>query len=481
MHRGNPLIEGLGFPLTKQQIQTQSAVAFTGGLDLSAVPEELHGYYTRSSILNLFSLHVVQDEMVEVYEAIRLGIEVGYLGRNPLQEDWQRILYSVERDKDEPLKATNIKRLNLIENSYTYLVCGLSGRGKSSMVKQALRLIDQTIEHGAYSDQKGKTLTSQLTQVTYLYVEHHERTGQKNFLNSVLEAIDEVTGEDYVYRHRNSNVKDLINAVRKAVILHHIGALVIDEAQNFAKAPEKIVIGPNEKTSMKFVEELVNSLGVSTIFVGTFSTLNLFTKEMTITRRTIRAGSMSLASCSVESGFWKNLCHALFNSVLLIGGTENQDALRLKLHDLSGGIPAIAVSIVQATLRFLSYFPAEKQSLTTRALDFVFLKQYNFLAAPINALIEGQYHKFEDLKPMLLLEKVTPKSDDSSEKLKDVERQAKELVEVATRENSKLMTGRVQLMPSQPPRSAHEVSADKQSEAMSPENLLNLASRKEDK
>jgi len=98
-----------------------------------------------------------------------------------------------------------------------------------------------------------------------------------------------------------------------------------------------------------------------------------------------------------------------------------------------------------------------------------------------SALIEGQYHKFEDLKPMLLLEKVTPKSDDSSEKLKDVERQAKELVEVATRENSKLMTGRVQLMPSQPPRSAHEVSADKQSEAMSPENLLNLASRKEDK
>ncbi|QOL25668.1 ATP-binding protein [Thalassotalea sp. LPB0316] len=324
MHRGNPLIEGLGFPLTKQQIQTQSAVAFTGGLDLSAVPEELHGYYTRSSILNLFSLHVVQDEMVEVYEAIRLGIEVGYLGRNPLQEDWQRILYSVERDKDEPLKATNIKRLNLIENSYTYLVCGLSGRGKSSMVKQALRLIDQTIEHGAYSDQKGKTLTSQLTQVTYLYVEHHERTGQKNFLNSVLEAIDEVTGEDYVYRHRNSNVKDLINAVRKAVILHHIGALVIDEAQNFAKAPEKIVIGPNEKTSMKFVEELVNSLGVSTIFVGTFSTLNLFTKEMTITRRTIRAGSMSLASCSVESGFWKNLCHALFNSVLLIGGRRTK-------------------------------------------------------------------------------------------------------------------------------------------------------------
>ncbi|WP_105200889.1 ATP-binding protein [Pseudoalteromonas sp. T1lg10] len=479
MHRGNPLVEGLGFPLAKQQIHTQCGVSFVDGLDLTGVPEELHGYYTRSSILNLFSLHVVQDEMVEIYEAIRLGIEVSYLGRNPLNDDWQGILAAIEADKDAPLKSLNIRRLNLLENSYTFLISGLSGRGKSSMVKQALEQIEQKIEHTAYSMSDGTMKPCPLTQITYVYVEHHDRVGQKAFLTAILDAIDEATGEQYAYKQRNSSVYELIQTVRKAVVKHHIGALIIDEAQNFAPSSSDFKIGTNEKTSMKFVEELVNTLGVSTIFVGTFSALELFAKEMTITRRTLRAGSLNLASCDVESGFWKNLCHALFNSVRFSAARDSDGALRYKLHDLTAGIPAIAVSVVQATLRFLSYFEASKQTLTASALEHVFLKQFSPLSGPIAALhsmrVRSDYKAYEDLKPMRLLEMVNPKNAHHDvEKLKAVESKAKQMMQEYERDNAKLLRGKVQVIPHKPPRTAYEVDASQESDKMSPDNFLSM-------
>ncbi|QYJ78352.1 ATP-binding protein [Shewanella acanthi] len=475
MHRGNPLVEGLGFPLSKKQIHSQCGIPFVGGLDLSDVPEDLHGYYTRSSILNLLSMHVVQDEMVEIYEAIRLGIEVSYLGRNPLNDNWQGILAAIEADKDKPLQSINIKRLNLLENSYTFLITGLSGRGKSSMVKQALNQIEQVIEHTTYPMPDGTQQSCCLTQVTYLYVEHHDRVGQKAFLKAILGEIDALTGEKYSYVNRQASVYELIQIVRKAVIKHHIGTMVIDEAQNFALSPKDLKIGPNEKTSMRFVEELVNTLGVSTIFVGTFGALELFAKEMTITRRTLRAGSLMLACCDVESGFWKNLSYALFNSVRFVAPRDSDDALRYKLHALTAGIPAIAVSLVQAVLRFLSYFEASKQTLTVSVLDHVFVKQFAPLSGPIAALHHGGYREYEDLKPMRLLEMINPKdSKDDQGKLKVLEDTARELQESYEREKAKLLTGTVQLKPNKAPRTAHEVDATKESSALSPDNFLSM-------
>jgi hypothetical protein len=267
-------------------------------------------------------------------------------------------------------------------------------------------------------------------------------------------------------------VKDLINAVRKAIVIHHIGCLVVDEAQNFSPAVGDLKIGTNEKTSMRFVEELVNVLGVSTIFVGTFSALKLFTKEMTVTRRTIRAGSLNLASCPVDSPFWINLCGALVTSITLAGGCDSYDMLRLKLHELSAGIPAIAVSVTQATLRFLSFLEPNEQKLTLEALDYVYEQQFAPLSGPVNALLHGDYHQYEDLKAMELLEVVNgdPKNEAQAQ-VEELERTAKELAQ-SYKQQYNLKEGQVQVMPSAPPRSAHQVDAQRVSEQLEPDNFM---------
>lgn len=471
--RGNPLIEGLGYPLGKKAIQERCNKPFQGDLDLSEVPEELHGYYTRSVIGNLFDVRVCQDEMVEVYEVIRQSIESGYRQRNPLSKAQNRLLSAIQKDSDEPMMAQHLDSLDLFNASYSYLICGLSGRGKTSMIAQALAHIEQVISHEAYPVDAQTVVPFRQTQITYIYVQHHDRRGQKALLSSILEAIDEATGEQYAHQHRNSTVKKLITAVRKAVVVHCIATVIIDEAQNFAPCSTEIKIGTNEKTSMKFVEELFNSIGTSLIFVGTFSTLELFSKELTITRRTIRCGSMALASCPADGSFWKRLCREILRTNLLAGESEPIDTLRLHLHYLSAGIPAIAVSVVQATLAFLTFHAPHRQQLTTRALDYVYNQQFKLLKEPVQALHNGDYHKFEDLKPMLMLEEVNA-LDKSEQQKVALEQKALEMEALLHQQKSKLMHGAVVPAPTQLIEPAATLDAVAESDSLAPESFLDM-------
>lgn len=459
--RGNPLIEGLGFPLSISEVQKRCDVPFVDDIDLSDVPSDLHGYYTRSVLGNLFDTHVCQDEAAKIYEVLRHSIEAGYRHRNPLSPEFNRVLSAIERDKTEPIKATNIERLGLFDTAFSYLLCGLSGRGKTMMVGMALKQIEQIIEHTEYRLKGQEPIPLRFTQVTYIYIEHHDRKGQKALLQNILEAIDKLTTENYLYAHRNSSVSELITAVRKAVIAHGIGTIIIDEAQNFAPSPVELKIGTNEKTSMKFVEEIFNRIGASLIFVGTFSTLELFSKEMTITRRTIRRGSLALASCDLNSSFWNRLCDRILHTGFMCNQVTPIGTLKMHLHQRTAGIPAIAVSLVQATLYYLTYMAPEQQDLSTDAIDHVFDEQFALLRAPIDALNHGEYHLFEDLKPMLLLKESKPDYT-----------QEEGLLLAAKKLESRLMQGVVELVQQKPKEKSHEVDAKKSSEALAPGTLM---------
>lgn len=403
-YRGNPFIESLSLPLTQHQFLEQCSVPFACNLDLQSVPDELHGYYTRTAIDTLSHAYVVQDEAYRLYDNLRRMIEAGYVKRNPLNKDIRQLLTAIEKDKETPLQSNHIHALNLTDAKNCTFVAGLSGRGKTTMIKHLLKLIDQKIEHAEYATSDNEVIPLNQTQITYLYVEVHERRGQKAVLMNLLEAIDAATGENYQYRFRNYNVNNLILAVRKAVIIHGVGLIIVDEAQNLARASTSETLGNNERTSMKFFEELFNRIAVPLCFVGTFSMLKLFSKEMTISRRATANGSLMMASCNVNSSFWQRFTNTICQTNLLKNQKTDQETIRFHLHHLTAGIPAIAASLVKATLNYLTFLAPENQDLSTKALNLIFDQQFKILKPAILALRKGNYHKFEDFEPMLLLE-----------------------------------------------------------------------------
>jgi len=244
-------------------------------------------------------------------------------------------------------------------------------------------------------------------------------------LISVIEAIDEaideeiegyvteVRAESYAYIARNYNTTELLTFIRKLVVIHAVGVVVIDEAQNIAKSPPDLKIGSNEKPSMKFIEEVFNQIGCSLFFIGTMATFELFSQQMTTTRRAIRQGSMGLVSCDLNSSFWIRFCKSILKTEVLANQVTEEPLLIRYLHEKTAGIPAIAVSLVQSALSFLTFYPEKDQNLSTDFLDYIFKQYFIALQEVIDALIDGEYHLFEDLKPLLKLQRVKDRIQDN--------------------------------------------------------------------
>ena len=456
-YRDNPLIEALGQPLTMQQFYALSELPFINNVDLTGVDASLHGYYIRTQIDQLNDVYAVQDEAYRLYDVMRRMIEAGYDKRNPLRTDIRRILTAIDRDKTNPNQVAYLSSLELYSVLQSYLLIGLSGRGKSFMVRRILKLFDQVIEHFNYTDHKGREHTLDQSQVTYLYVEIHERRGQKALLLNMLEALDEVTGQAYAYEHRNRSVNELITIVRKLLIGHSVGLVVVDEAQNLAKSSRNEVLSINEKTSIKFVEELFNRVGVPIMLVGTFATLALFERETTIGRRVTKNGSMLLASCDSNSSFWNRFIRLLCQTQLLKNQSTSVDILCRHIHYLSAGIPAIASSLVRATLAYLTFLAPQDQDLSIAALDLVFNREFRVLTPALTALRKGDYHKFEDFEPMLMLESVASHSD--------------VMTQIAPPPAMNLIQGEVELS-DKPVSSQIEVQKRKKLDQLSPSVLL---------
>lgn len=468
-YKGNPFIEALGYPLTQDKLQKSCEQVFDNQMDLSSTPEVHHGYYKRSLLMNLFEVRVCPDEAVRIYEAIRHSIEFSYGNRNPFSPEMNRLLAAIERDKDQPIKAVNIKRLNLFHQSLCFLLYGLSGRGKSTMVGQVLKPIQQKIPHTEYRNGDGSLVAFEFTQITYIYVEVYDRKSQKSFLVSVLEVIDEALdgdttekrAESYAYVARNYNTSELLTFIRKLVVIHAIGMVIIDEAQNIAKSPIDFKLGSNEKPSMKFVEEVFNQIGCSLFFIGTMATFDLFTQQMTTTRRTIRQGSMGLVSCDLNSSFWIRFCKSILKTEVLANQKTEASLLRQHLHAKTAGIPAIAVSLVQSALSFLTFYPPEKQNLSVEFIDYIFEKYFIALQAVVDALIEGDYHLFEDLKALELLQCVDKKMEEDQ-----------------SRGPSLLMTGEVEEKPPQK-TNKHEVDINNTSKKIGFDAVMQTLSSEE--
>jgi len=415
-YRGNPFIESLGFPLSLTQFVAATNIPFTSDLDLSETPAELHSYYSRTAIDGLLLSYVVKDEAYQFYDLLRRMIEAGYVRRNPIGPDSNRLLVAVERDKNDPMKAVHINSLELVDAKLCTFLSGLSGIGKTTMIKNILKLIPESISHSSYQVSNGELVELDQVQITHLYIEVHNRRGKKAVLISILEALDNITKENYSYKYRNSNTGELMTIVRKAVIIHAIGLIFIDEAQNLSRPSKTETLGANEQASMKFIEEIFNVIGVPLCFVGTLSMLNLFKSEATVSRRATASGSLILGSCDVNSSFWNRFIKEMSQISFMANQQTAIADIRDRIHFITCGVPAIAASIIKATLSYLTFLDPIEQDLSVAALDQIFDEQFKVLKPSLDALRSGDYHLFEDLRPLLLLEEVIS-GDDS---IKDV-------------------------------------------------------------
>ncbi|MGL1335844.1 ATP-binding protein [Vibrio parahaemolyticus] len=393
--KGNPLIEALGLPLLPQEFIKQTTLKSELELDWSAIPDSHYSYYARSMIDNLHDSYVVQDEAPRLYDTIFRMLERGYANRNPLEYGDFKQLNNAD---DTTFSETQEITLRQTASQSSFLLAGLSGRGKTSMIESLLSTIPQKIYHTEYKDKP-----FHYDQIVWLKVDVPTTKGQRALLWRILEAIDSVAGESYYESHTKSNVTSLMIAVRKALLVHGVGLIILDEAQNLSKPSTSDKVGNNENATLRFVEELFNKVGVPLLLVGTLTTLSLFSQEMTTARRIGKDGSLILEQCNVESSFWKRFIKQMCTTSILKNQSTDLDTITRHTHHLSAGIPAIASSLIRSTMTYLTYLPAHNQDLSIAALNFVFKEQFRVISGALNALKRGKYYQYEDCAPLTQL------------------------------------------------------------------------------
>lgn len=444
-YRNNPLIEALGLPLLPAELVKKCRRIYQNELNLENLDQAYHGYYQRTAIDNLNRFHEPRDELYRIYDLQRRMIESGLVKRNPLvltdksigipimavldaiNDDLKDSKKDVKSTSPESkwIKSLNVKKLGFAEVEHSYVLAGLSGAGKTTLIEAILQCENQVIHHDKYIDHNGTEYPFRMTQIQKLYIKIDNRKGQKSTLLSILEGIDALIDEDYSLSHKSSDVRVLIAAVRKAVVIHGVGLIIFDEAQNLAPTSKNDSVGSSERTTMKFLEEIFNHVAVPTFFVGTFSILNLFSKEMTIARRSAKDGCTLLASCSVESPFWDRLCKVLFEARLLKSQKTEYEIFKLHIHQLAAGLPSIAVSLTRSTLNFLTFLEPKNQDLSIQALDKIYREQFEILHKPLEALRAANYKGYEDFEPMYLLnnvESVIKSQFSNSQKVQEIEK-----------------------------------------------------------
>jgi len=420
-YRDNPFIEAMGYPLTVEQFNQKISKPFESDIDLSDTPAELHGYYARTEIDNLADVYVVKDEAFRFYDKIRRMIEAGYKHRNPVGSSIRKLLGAIDESKSKPISSLDVREINVLRSQLCTFICGLSGIGKTKMIRTILGVIDQVHEHDNYVDSEGRTHQVDQKQITHLYVEIHERQSQRDVLKNVLAELDLYTDEKDKENYTDYNRNELITLIRKKMTIHGVGLLIVDEAQNIEKpSTSDTLTASTEKPTMKFIEDIFNRIGVPLCFLGTHSMLKVFGDEATIARRVATNGGLILGSCGVDTLFWQKLIKEMCQTNLLANQKTSLDTLTFHIHNKSAGIPAIATSLISVALCYLTFLPPKDQDLSKKVINFIFDEQFQLLKRVTNAIKNKKYHLYSDLEYLAILEEVGDKGRNAESVAKSV-------------------------------------------------------------
>ena len=271
-YKGNPFLEALPPILS---------------VDEAKIKLRNHPYYCVEerqlpAYLRLHCVERISDFVEPLSRAINLEqcisrmIRYGYKSRNPMTINYVKQLNL----GSEAIKSKDIavyKEKDYIRSTASGLIIlGISGAGKTTDIESVLKLYPQVIVHKNYKERK-----FYLKQLVWIKLDCPHDGSIKGLCINFFIMIDRILGTDYYKKFgRGKTTEQMIPEIGHVATLHGLGALVIDEIQNLDQAKS----GGSEKM-INFFVELINTIGVPVILIGTLKAQGLFTGVFRDSRR----------------------------------------------------------------------------------------------------------------------------------------------------------------------------------------------------
>lgn len=194
LFQGNPLIEALPVDLTDAEFASRITTHIPITKEQRQLPPHDRDHY----IEHIRRFYHPMKKAYDIHRQISRQIRGSYVGRNPLSTRFWSDIRTLSEKMAVTTPEEAIDIIDIIaqsrENfeyigSTTSALIGVSGMGKTMLVKRILQLLSaQVYFHSSY-----KGLEFPFQQITWLFMECPSNASVKSFLDQILFTIDAVT------------------------------------------------------------------------------------------------------------------------------------------------------------------------------------------------------------------------------------------------------------------------------------------------
>lgn len=381
---GNPFIEALPPILSV----SQAAKSIKGNVEFHPSDRLANPKSRMHMVVSLLEDYFQPlSQHVQLQEKIDMMLRTGYVGRNisdgslnrKLQEGYELIKSGGDVTANFAVEKTTARSMSLV---------GISGSGKTSSLERVLETYPQVIYHDKQN----------FFQVTYLRVECPSSGDLESLCLNFFSAVDNVLGTDYERRYAKQrlSVPKMLALMRQTANNRAIGILVIDEIQRLSQ-----VRAGGKEQMMEFFVELVNTVGIPIVLVGTPKARPIFELELQSGRRSAGLGSIywetipqyaySQTGKALNSN-WMRFTDNLWKYQWLKHGDDPlTDEIRDCWYDLSQGVLDIVLKLfVLAQLRAIAN---KKERITVGIIQSVYNQELKPVHPMLNALRSGDADK----------------------------------------------------------------------------------------
>ena len=381
-YANNPLIEALP-PILSEADAAMSIAYFPTGPDAErSLPREvrLHCIDRLKTLVQPLPIHI------ELESAVSSILRSGYVGRNPMHATTWRHLHTLSTDR------RNLAGFN--SSASTFSLVGLSSIGKTTALNAVLSSYPQLITHHRYQNKEFIH-----TQVTWLKLECPFDGSLSGLCHAFFKALDKALGQQdrYVARYRSkAGILEMIQRMEQLASTYFIGALFIDELQHLNSAKTG-----GKDNMLNFFVNLINSIGIPVVFVGTNSMVNLFSDVMRNARRACGLGMYDFKQPTEDDAVWDMLVDAAWSYQWVQKPAPLTPEIRNVLYEHTQGITDFLAKLMILGQRYA--IQANIETLTPETFTHVANTKMKLLKPALTILKNrdmAAMKQFEDLLPL---------------------------------------------------------------------------------
>lgn len=377
LYKNNPLIEAL--PIPWEQYEVSKLISFFPPYDNSqrGWPKTIRMQCVEQL------LHFVQPltRHIELASSISCAIRTGYISRNPLSPLFKRqFVVGFRQLLEEGLDKYGVNMAGIRPTACGFAIMGLSGMGKSLGAEKNVLNLPQVIRHTIYH---GEPFI--LKQIVWLKLDCPSSGSLGLLCENFFRAIDLILETNYFKKHvtAKSTKLKLLGPMAQVASLHGLGILVIDEVQRLSLQKNG---GGHEM--LNFFTELINTIGIPIVLIGTHKSESLFNSVFAEARRACGPGHDTIKNMP-NGPEWKLFLDSLWRFQWTKKVVSLTPELRETMYWESQGILDIAVKLyIIAQWRAIS---RGKEEVTVELLQEMANEKLKLVQPMLNALRCGDW------------------------------------------------------------------------------------------